>query len=165
MRRFSILAVCLSLWVASTWMLVGCYSITVIQRNVFSDEDGNIVTVDYGHSDSEHVNYFVAPTTGKKMEFRSRLVVKATLPDGDRITAWQCMNFYSSGTMYRTDDEEWMLLANGFTCLLYRQTEEDETRYLEVYRGVICDTPKIDVRKNDKWKVLPRTSGKPEGAK
>ena len=136
--------------------VVGCQSYTIVQRNVFVDDDGNVVVVEYGRSESEHVNTFVAPTTGKEMEFRSKLMVRAELPDGKRFTAWQCMNFLARGTMYKTDDEEWMLLANGFSCIVYRQTEEDETRYLEVYRGVLCDTPESKARKKDeRWKVLP----------
>jgi hypothetical protein len=50
-----------------------------------------------------------------------------------------------------------MLLANGFSCTVYRQTEEDETRYLEVYRGVLCDTPdsKAGRKKDERWKIMP----------
>lgn len=145
--------------------LVGCHSYTVVQRNVFSDEDGYVVTVDYGRSESEHVNTFVSPMTGKKMDFHSRLLVLVELPDGTSIKAWQCMNFQRTGTMYRTDDDEWMVWANGFSCVVYEQDEADETRYREVYRGVLCESPKIDVEKNDKWKVLPRSGGKRERTK
>jgi len=137
-------------------LAAGCQSYTIVQQNVFVDDDGNVVVVGYGRSESDHVNTFIAPTTGKEMEFRSRLVVRAELPDGERFTAWQCMNFLARGTMYKTDDEEWMLLANGFSCTVYRRTKEDETRYLEVYRGVLCDTPETASRKKDeRWRVLP----------
>ena len=135
----------------------GCQSYTIVQKNVFVDDDGNVVVVEYGRSESDHVNTFVAPTTGKEMEFRSKLMVRAELPDGKRITAWQCMNFLARGTMYKTDNEEWMLLANGFSYTVYRQTDEDETRYLEVYRGVLCDTHEADAKKekDERWKVVP----------
>lgn len=137
-------------------LLQGCQSYRMLQRNVFADDDGNVVIVDYGRSESDHVNYFISPVTGKEMEFKSKLVVKARLPDGDTFKAWQCMNFLPYGTMYRTDNEEWMLLANGFSCTVYHQTDEDETRYLEVFRGVLCDTPDVKVEKNEKWKVVPK---------
>ena len=134
----------------------GCQSYTIMQQNVFVDDDGNVVVVEYGRSEREHVNTFASPPTGKEMEFRSKLVVRAELSDGTRFTAWQCMNFLARGTMYKTDNERWMLLANGFSCIIYRQTEEDETRYLEVYRGVLCDTPDAKARKKDeRWKVIP----------
>jgi len=135
----------------------GCQSYDIVQSNVFVDDGGNVVVVEYGRSERDHVNTFVAPTTGKEMEFRSKLVVRAELPDGTRFTAWQCMNFLSRGTMYKTDNERWMLLANGFSCIVYRQTEEDETRYLEVYRGVLCDTPEAKTRakRDERWRTVP----------
>ena len=132
---------------AAVLALAGCQSYEIVQRNVFSDEDGNIVSVDYGRSDKEHVNTFVAPFTGKEMEFRSRLVVKAELPDGTTFTAWQCMNFMRRGTMYKTDNGRWMYLANGFTCILFERDEERDD-YRVVFRGVLCQTPeKEDKRK------------------
>ena len=87
------------------------------------------------------------------MEFRSKLVVLAELPGGDSFKAWQCMNFLPYGTMYKTDNERWMLLANGFSCTIYRQSESDETQYREVYRGVLCDIDKdVRVERDEKWK-------------
>ena len=134
-------------------LLQGCQGYTIVQRNVFVDDRGNAVAVEYGRSESEHVNTFRSPVNGEEMEFRSKLVVRAELPDGDTFKAWQCMNFLPYGTMYRTDNEEWMLHANGFTCVIYQQTEEDETKYREVYRGVLCDIDKdVRVERNEKWK-------------
>ena len=147
----------------------GCQSVTVVQRNVFADDHGNIVSVDYGRGSRDHVNTFRSPVTGEEMEFKSRLAVRAVLPDGDSFRAWQCMNFLPYGTMYRTDDDEWMLLANGFTCVIYRQTDEDETRYREVYRGVLCDIDKgVKAERNEKWKTVSkpgREYRKPASAK
>ena len=146
--RLSLITLALSLL-----LQVGCQSYTVVQRNVFSDDDGNVAIVDYGRSESEHYNTFVSPATGKEMEFHTKLVVKVQLPDGDTIKAWQCMNFLSRGTMYQTDDEEWKVLANGFSVTIYRRTGEPAPRdYLEVYRGVICETTEREVKRNDKWR-------------
>ena len=135
----------------------GCQSYEVVQRNVFSDEDGNLVYVDYGRSDKDHVNTFTVPHTGKVMDFKSKLVVRATLPDETTFTAWQCMNFLPRGTMYKTDDERWMLLANGFSCTVYRQAEDDAANYIDVYRGVLCETPEIGkgVKRDERWKTVP----------
>ena len=150
--------VCTILAFAAAALAAGCSSYSIVQSNVFVDEDGNVVTVEYGRSERNHVNTFISPATGKEMEFKSKLVVRAELPDGDTFTAWQCMNFLARGTMYKTDNERWMLLADGFSCAIYRQTE-DETRYLEVYRGVLCDTPGgANAKKDDRWKVLPNDS-------
>ena len=134
------------------FLLLGCQSYTIVQRNVFADDDGQVIVVDYGRSDSDHHNSFVSPVTGKEMDFHTRLVVKVQLPDGDTIKAWQCMNFLPRGTMYMTDDEEWKVRANGFSCTIYHQTGEKPPRdYLEVFRGVICDTPKMEVKKDERW--------------
>ncbi len=138
---------------AAVLLLQGCQSYEIVQQNVFMDDDGNAVVVDYGRSESDHVNTFVSPVTGKEMDFRSKLVVVVTLPDGDTVKAWQCMNFLPRGTMYESDDGEWKVLANGFSVCLYRRTGEPPPRdYLEVYRGVICETPDREVKTNDKWR-------------
>ena len=134
-------------------LMAGCQSYTIVQRNVFVDDRGNAVAVEYGRSESEHVNTFRSPVTGEEMEFKSKLVVLAELPGGDSFKAWQCMNFLPYGTMYKTDNERWMLLANGFSCTIYRQSESDETQYREVYRGVLCDIDKdVRVERDEKWK-------------
>ena len=139
------------------FLSLGCQSYTIVQRNVFADDDGNVVSVEYGRSERNHVNTFKSPVTGEEMEFKSKLVVLAELPDGDSFKAWQCMNFLPYGTMYQTDNREWMLLANGFGCTIYRQTEENETKYLEVFRGVLCDIEKdVKAVKNEKWKEVTK---------
>ena len=148
--RFSLLA----LVSAALSLTQGCRSYDLVQRNIFADDDGNVVIVDYGRSEKPHVNTFISPVTGKEMEFKSKLVVEVELPDGDDFTAWQCMNFLPYGTMYRSDNKKWMMLANGFSCTVYIRTEEDETQYREVYRGVLCDTPEVEIKKNDKWKTV-----------
>ena len=141
----------------TTALLQGCQSYTVVQRNVFVDDRGNAVSVEYGRSESDHVNTYKSPVNGEKLEFKSKLVVLAELPDGDGFKAWQCMNYLPYGTMYKSDNEEWMLHANGFSCTIYRQTEEDETKYLEVFRGVLCDIDKdVKAERNDKWKDVLR---------
>lgn len=143
--------------IAAVFLSLGCQSYTIVQRNVFADDDGNVVSVEYGRSEKDHVNTFKSPVNGEEMEFRSRLVVLAELPDGDSFKAWQCMNFLPYGTMYKTDSEEWMLLLNGFGCTIYRQSEEDETKYREVFRGVLCDIDmSVKVERNEKWKEVAK---------
>lgn len=137
-------------------LLVGCQSYDIVQMNVFSDDDGNVVRVAYGRSHEPHVNTFISPANGKEMEFRTNLVIDVVLPDGESITAWQCMNFLNTGTMYKTDNEKWMVLANGFSTVVYHQTRENKTRYLEVYRGILCESPKVDYEPNKKWRQLKK---------
>ena len=143
---------------AMLFSFVGCNSYRIVQKNVFSDEDGYLVSVDYGVADKDHVNTFVAPMTGEELEFKSKLLILAELPDGETFKAWQCMNFQPRGTMYQTDNGKWKILVNGFTCIVYAQDKENERRYNTVYRGVLCDTPKIDVEKDERWKTIPTPS-------
>ena len=147
------------LFALAALLLQGCQSYEIVQTNVFANDDGQVVTVDYGRSEKDHVNTFKAPTNGKIMEFKSKLMVRVTLPDGDSFKAWQCMNFLSMGTLYKTDNEEWMLLANGFTSLVYQRDEKDETRYREVFRGVLCDVADRETKKDERWKKMPSAQG------
>ena len=133
--------------------LAGCNSYRIVQKNVFSDEAGNLVSIRYGVAEKDHVNTFVAPMTGKEMEFKSKLVVLAEIP-GDDFKAWQCMNFESRGTMYQTDDRAWKVLLNGFSCILFQRRPGERDEYVPVFRGVLCDTPDIDVKKDDRWKTI-----------
>ena len=136
----------------------GCQSYEFVQSNIFSDDDGNIVAIDYGRSESDHVNTFRNPATGMIMEFKSKLVVRVRLPDDDTFTAWQGMNFMQAGTMYKTDNEEWMVLVTGFSCRVFLRGEENETQYKEVYRGILCESPKSDYTPNDKWRMMKKDS-------
>ena len=146
---------------AALLLMQGCQSYEIVQRNIFADDDGNVVIVDYGRSESEHHNTFLSPVTGKEMDFHTKLVVKVQLPDGDDFKAWQCMSFLppGTGTMYKTDNEEWKVLANGFSFSIYHRTGEPPPRdYIEVYRGVVCDIPDREVKKNDKWRDITNAS-------
>ena len=147
-----------SLLIVALLALAGCNSYRIVQKNVFSDEDGNLVTIQYGVAEKNHVNTFRSPVTGEAMDFKSKLVILAELPDGEGLKAWQCMNFQPRGTMYKTDNERWQILVNGFSCIVYRQSDADPSAYAAVYRGVLCDTPKIDVKKDDRWKTIQPSS-------
>ena len=135
-------------------LLAGCNSYRVVQRNVFSDEDGFLVALNYGVAEKTHENTFVSPVTGETMPFRSRLLVLAELPDGEELKAWQCMNFLPRGTMYQTDDEKWKILAEGFSCVVYQKDAESGGDYQIVYRGVLCDSPAMNVEKDDRWREV-----------
>ena len=143
---------------ACTLALAGCRSYDIVQSNIFSDDDGNIVSVSYGRSESPHTNTFRNPNNGTTLEFKTKLVVEVVLPDGDSFTAWQCMNFMQSGTMYRTDNEDWMILVNGFTCRIYKNDDDGKGDYREVYRGILCETPERDVKKDDRWRSMKKDS-------
>ena len=138
--------------------VVGCQSYEIVQTNIFSDDDGRVVSVAYGRSESFHVNTFRNPATGKDVEFKTKLVVRVRLPDGDSFTAWQCMNFFESGTMYKTDDDEWQILVNGFTCRMFLRVNDGSGLYNEVYRGILCESPKSEKKKDSKWRSLKKDS-------
>jgi len=165
----------------ATVLLQGCQSYTIVQQNVFADDDGSVLFLEYGRSESDHVSTFVAPGSGKELEFRSKLMVRARfredVPDflefrnhgtvtnrieraGESFKAWQCMNFLRRGTMYESNDGEWKLLANGFSTVVYHRTDDAPPLYLEVYRGVVCDTTEMKVEKDERWKKVPNVSGR-----
>ena len=136
----------------------GCQSYDIVQTNIFSSDEGYVVTIAYGRSASYHVNTFRNPATGKDVEFKSKLAVRVELPDGDSFTAWQCMNFMQSGTMYKTDDDEWQILVNGFTCRIFLRSNDGSGLYDEVYRGILCESPKSEKGKDEKWRSLKKDS-------
>ena len=124
-------------------VLAGCASFTPMQTSLFTDEDGNVISVDYGRAEKDHESKFTAPN-GKVMTMKSKLAVKVTLPDGTDFVAWECMNTLPSGTMYKSDNEKWMYHANGITCQVFTASVNPEGKndYLLIFEGIICEGPK-----------------------
>lgn len=153
MKKFPLLC---ALFIAF-YTLTGCNSYTIAQRNLFSDENGNVVEIEYGHAEKDHHSKFIAPRTGKELDYRTRLLVKVHLPDGDSFKAWQCMNIYNTaGTMYKTDNEEWVVLVTGFTVEIFHITD-DKRDHLLVYQGFLSSTPKNDDKdKDSKWRKMKK---------
>lgn len=139
--------------------LSGCHSYDIVQSNIFSDEDGQLIQVDYGRSETDHINKFRSPTNGQELDFKSKLLVKVHLPGGERFLAWQCMNYLQSGTMYRSDNEKWMFHANGFSCAVYRRDDADNSRYREIFRGIMCDATNVDRSDRDRWRKMKKDAG------
>ena len=129
--------------VLAALVMAGCASFDPMQTSLFTDENGNVVSVDYGRSKKDHESKFTAPS-GKVMTMKSKLAVKVTLPDGTDFVAWECMNPLPSGTMYRTSNEKWMYHANGITCQVFSKALNPDGKedYLLVFEGVICEGPK-----------------------
>lgn len=121
-------------------LLTGCSSFHLTQSARFVDDDGRFVAVDYGVGDEDHVTTFVSPVNGKEIELKSKLRVRVRLYDGTSFTAYQCMNMLQSGTMYKTDDNEWMFLANGFTCIVFAY-EKSRHDHRVVFQGTLAQSP------------------------
>ena len=139
-------ALALSLVAAMLVLLVGCTSFRPQQACMFTDANGNIVTVEYGNSKKDHVSKFTAPN-GKVLDMKTKLGVRVTLPAGDDFLAWECMNTLSVGTMYRTDNQKWLYHANGISCRVFKKALNPSTGqddYLEIFEGVICEGPGDD---------------------
>jgi hypothetical protein len=128
---------------AAAAALAGCVSFTPMQTSLFTDENGNLVSVEYGRCKSDRESKFTAPS-GKVLTMKSKLAVNVTLPDGSDFFAWECMNTLPSGTMYRSGNERWMYHANGISCQVFEKTVNPQGRedYLLVFEGVICEGPK-----------------------
>ncbi|MBR1921437.1 MAG: hypothetical protein IJ829_05480 [Kiritimatiellae bacterium] len=123
-------------------VLTGCTSFTPLQTSWFTDEYGNLITVDYGRDVKPHESTFVAPN-GRTMTMKSHHKVRVLLGDGTKFIGWECMNPLRTGTMYRSNDEKWMYHANGISCRVFQKTVNDkgEKDYLAVFEGVICEGP------------------------
>ena len=126
--------------IAVALVLTGCASFHKTQEVKFVDDDGRFVTVVYGYGDEDHVTQWVSPVNGKKVELKSKLRVKVRMEGGPSFTAYQCMNTLGSGTMYKTDNDRWMFLANGFTCAAF-EWDERQKDYRYIFQGVLCQTP------------------------
>lgn len=118
----------------------GCTSFNLKQTVRFINEDGEIIVVDYGDGDSDYVTTFTVPTTGKKMEFKSKNRVFVTLPDGHDFYAFECVNELMTGTMYQSSDEDWYYHANGFVCTVYRRVGKTRD-FAPVFTGSVCQSP------------------------
>ena len=121
-------------------LLAGCATFHQTQVVKFVDDDGQFVTVTYGYGEEDHVTQWVSPVNGKKVELKSKLRVKVDIDGGPKYTAYQCMNTLGSGTMYKTDNNRWMFLANGFTCAAF-EWDEKQQDYRYIFQGVLCQTP------------------------
>jgi len=124
-------------------VLAGCVSFTPQQTSLFTDEEGNLVSVEYGSSKKDHESKFTAPN-GKVLTMKSKLGVRVTLPDGDDFVGWVCMNPLRTGTMYRSNNEKWMYHANGISCTVFKKAVNPQGKedYLIVFEGIICEGPK-----------------------
>jgi len=127
--------------------VAGCASFHQTQRVKFVDDDGRFAEVLYGYGDKDHVTTWVSPINGKEIELKSKLRVKVALDHGPSFLAYQCMNTLGSGTMYRTDNERYMFLANGFTCAIF-ELEDKTDDYIMVFQGVLCQPPVNEEEEN-----------------
>ncbi len=120
----------------------GCVSFTPQQTSLFTDEDGNLVSVEYGRSKSDHESKFTSPN-GKVLTMKSKLGVRVTLPDGDDFMGWECMNPLRSGTMYRSNNEKWMYHANGISCTVFKKALNPQGKedYLVVFLKTVQEIP------------------------
>ncbi len=116
-------------------LFAGCVSYETKQTVRFIDNDGRFLSVDYQRGDGDHVSTY--KLDGTEHEFKSNLRVIVELPDGTSFKAYQCLNVLRSGTLYRSDDEEWMFHANGVLVSAYRQLP-DKSDYQLVFQGVMC---------------------------
>ena len=62
--------------------LAGCASFERSQVDAFVDDQGYMIKVEYGTRSKDHVFMVPSPGNGKLVEYRSKLMVRVTLPDG-----------------------------------------------------------------------------------
>ena len=124
-------------------LLAGCTTFKPTQSSMFTDEEGNVIVVDYGRDRKDHESTYTAPN-GKVMTMKSKLKVRVTLPDGTDFLAWECMNEMPTGTMYRSNNRKFMFHANGISCRVFEKAvnPQGQEDYLLIFEGLICEGPK-----------------------
>ena len=119
--------------------VLGCTSLERSHTMLFVDDNGNVIKVDYERSVKEYVSKVTSPFSGKEIDFRTKLRVGVTMPDGYRFAAWETLNILGSGTLYKSPNERWLYHARGITSSIYEQTI-DKSDYKLVYEGVTCSS-------------------------
>ena len=114
--------------------LQGCNSFMPVFHNSFIDDDGNIIHVESGRLEKDHVTKVVSPGNGKLVDYHTREAVRVTLPDGRRFLAYQTLNTFPVGTMFKTDDDELVYVTNGLACRVYAMLT-DGSDHLLVFEG------------------------------
>lgn len=117
--------------------LAGCASFERTQTDAFVDEDGYMIRVDYGLRSKDHIFMVPSPGNGKLVEYRSKLMVRVTLPDGDSFSAYRTLNSMPIGTMYMSDNEEWIFLTKGYWATVQHRDSPDSIDYSGVFEGYI----------------------------
>ena len=117
--------------------LAGCASFERSQVDAFVDDQGYMIKVEYGTRSKDHVFMVPSPGNGKLVEYRSKLMVRVTLPDGERFSAYRTLNSMPIGTMYMSDDEEWIFLTKGYWATVQHRDEKGGIEYSGVFEGYI----------------------------
>ena len=123
----------------ATSILAGCASFEVRQKNAYIDDEGNMAIVEFGTRSKDHVFMIPSPGNGKMVEYSSNMMVRITLPDKEKILAYRTLNSYPVGTMYMTDDKEYIFLTKGFACQIGALLQ-DGSDYLLVFEGNLTKT-------------------------
>lgn len=117
--------------------LSGCASFERSQVDAFVDDQGYMIKVEYGTRSKDHVFMVPSPGNGKLVEYRSKLMVRVTLPDGERFSAYRTLNSMPIGTMYMSDNEKWIFLTKGYWATVQKQDRKDSPDYTGVFEGYI----------------------------
>ena len=117
--------------------LSGCALFERSQVDAFVDDQGYMIKVEYGTRSKDHVFMVPSPGNGKLVEYRSKLMVRVTLPDGERFSAYRTLNSMPIGTMYMSDNEKWIFLTKGYWATVQKQDRKDSPDYTGVFEGYI----------------------------
>lgn len=116
--------------------LAGCASFEPIRFTRFVDDNNNYLNVDYGRDTKDHESVAILDN-GVRWPFKSKNMVRVTLPDGTRFIAYQ--NLAPTGNLYKTENEEWEFFESGAGCIVARLAK-DHSGYVPLFRGSLCAT-------------------------
>jgi len=127
MKRLFVLA-------AAIAVLQGCATFRRAHADAFVDDNGRVLTVEFGTRSRPYTYHIVSPMNGNKLECRDDKMVKIALPGGERYTCYICQNSIPKGTMYSTEDGDIKFLTIGLESRVYRNVPE-RNDYIEIFAG------------------------------
>ena len=98
----------------------------------FINDLNDVLKVDYAPESREIPLY---REDGTSFKYKSSFKARVTFPGGYRFVAYDVPSD-SVGKLYRSDDDEWELLAAGFACRVVQYSEDGEPAV--VFEGINC---------------------------
>lgn len=133
-KRFAMPAVA-----AALLSLAGCLGTSQLRTYTvdFVDDDMEMsVTADFEYGDgSKHKTPYVN-AHGDTEWFVSDKRCKVKISDGERFTGYQAPSV--AGTLYKSDDGEWLIVSFGISCIVARKLP-DEDGYGVYFSGVAVE--------------------------
>ena len=127
---------------AAAALVAGCATFKPTMKELFVDDKGNVMTVEYGDRSRKYEYEMVSPMNGVVVKSTATKMVRVTTPEPENevLDFYLCQNVSPKGTMYSTRNEKWKFLTIGTASQLYLWSP-DENDYLLVFEGELFVVP------------------------